>query len=213
MLDSFLLFASSDGILRAHPRGNPNSVYHVEDMQSLVPQMTSLYNVVALIHSHQVLEVRRVERQADDPFLRFHLLYRTQMADAAHAPLLYGPYVIFASLDGSWYRVKYDTASLDDKYKEQIRVPFGTGWVIDAVKTANWRYWTVVLKSPITKETEQHILFAGGGSRADGSARPFLLASCIECGTAATHLCENCFNVGFCQAHGETHEHREACVP
>ncbi len=212
VLDSFLLFASNDGILRAHPRGNPNSVYHVENIHSLVPQITSLYNVVALIHSHQVLEVRRVERQDDDPFLRFDLLYRTQLADPAHAPLLYGPYVIFASLDCTWYRVKYDNASLDDKYKEPIRVPFKAGWAIEAVKTANWRYWTIVRKNTATKQLEELILFAGGGSRADGSARPFLLASCIECGTAASHLCENCLNVGFCQAHGETHEHREACI-
>ncbi len=85
--------------------------------------MTSLYNVVALIHSHFVLEVRKVERQPDDPFLCFHLLYRTQMVDATHAPLLYGPLVIFASLDGSWYCVKYDdTATTEDnKYKEEMR--------------------------------------------------------------------------------------------
>jgi hypothetical protein len=212
VLDSFLLFASHDGILRAHPRGNPNSVYHVENLQSLVPQMTSLYNVVALIHSHQVLEVRRVERQDDDPFLRFHLLYRTQLADPAHAPLLYGLYVIFASLDGSWYRVKYDIASSDDKYKEPIRVPFKAGWTIEAVKSANWRYWTLEVKSTATKQVEELVLFAGGLRGDGGSARPFLAAACIECGIAASHLCENCMNVGFCHEHGETHQHREACV-
>ena len=114
-------------------------VYHVENMQSLVPQLTSLYNVVALIHSHFVLEVCKVERREDDPFLRFHLLYRTQMVDAAHAPLLYGPYVIFASLGGNWYRVKYDGTAMaeDNKQQELIRVPFKAGWTIEAVKTAN----------------------------------------------------------------------------
>ncbi len=75
------------------------------------------------------------------------------MADPAHSPLLYGPYLIFASLDGNWYRVKYDTASLDNKYQEPIRVPFKAGWTIEAVKTANWRYWTLVFKSTATQQT------------------------------------------------------------
>ncbi len=136
------------------------------------------------------------------------------MVDSSHAPLLYGPYVIFASLDGSWYRVKYDTVMAeDDKYKEPIRVPFKAGWAIEAVKTANWRFWTLILKNIATKQVEELILFAGGLQGDQGSARPFLIASCLECGTVASHLCENCLNVGFCQAHGETHEHREACVP
>ncbi len=43
------------------------------------------------------------------------------MVDAARALLLYGPYVIFALLDGSWYRVKYDDTAIaeDNKYKEE----------------------------------------------------------------------------------------------
>ncbi len=57
VLDAFLLYACDDGVLRAHPRNNPHSVYHVEDMQSLVYQMTSLYNI-AIIHSVDVPCVR-----------------------------------------------------------------------------------------------------------------------------------------------------------
>ncbi len=76
-LDSFLLFASSDGILCAH-----------------------------------------------------HMLYKTQLADAAHAPLLCGPYVIFASLARTWYSVKYYNI-------RRVGVPFKAGWLIDG---QDWRY-------------------------------------------------------------------------
>jgi hypothetical protein len=57
ILDSLLLYISNNGILRAYLRGNPNSTYHIEGLQSLVPHMTSLFNIVALIHSHDTLEV------------------------------------------------------------------------------------------------------------------------------------------------------------
>jgi hypothetical protein len=73
VLDELLLFASNDGILRAHPRVNPRSIYHVEDLQSLVPQLTSLYNVVVLVFNHDQLEVRHVERTIIDPV---HSIFR-----------------------------------------------------------------------------------------------------------------------------------------
>jgi hypothetical protein len=69
VLDAYILYASNDGVLRARPRGNPKSTYHVEQLDSLVPHMSSLYNVVALVHSYDTLEVRHVEKQAEDPFL------------------------------------------------------------------------------------------------------------------------------------------------
>jgi hypothetical protein len=112
VLDSFLLLATSDGVLRAYPRNNPKSEYYVENLGSLVSQLVSLYNVVAVIHSYCILEVRLVTRIAEDPFMRFDLLYRTTGVDCEHPPLLYGPYVIFAGLDGCWYRVLYDTSSV-----------------------------------------------------------------------------------------------------
>jgi hypothetical protein len=112
VLDSFLLLATTDGVIRASPRNNPKSEYYVENLGSLVSQLTSLYNVVAVIHSYCTLEVRLVTRIVEDPFIRFDLLYQTRGVDCDHPPLLYGPYVIFAGLDGCWYRVLYDTSSV-----------------------------------------------------------------------------------------------------
>jgi hypothetical protein len=206
VLDSYLLYASNDGILRAHPRGNPKSTYHGEELQSLVPQMTSLFNVVALIHSHDKLEVRHVEKQQDDPFLHFRIVYQTRLADESHRPLLYGPYLIFRSLDGSWYRVMYDSVA---QHKELIKIPFKAGWIIVSVKNANWRYWTVVLKSP-KGEIEEFILFSGGLAQDGSNNKPFFIAACLDCGERATHLCKNCVNVGFCLKH-TNHKHPNNC--
>lgn len=169
VLDAFLLYASHDGILRAHPRGNPQSTYHVQDMGTLVHQMTSLYNVVAMIHSYNVLEVRLVEKIAHDPFIQLQEppLYRTNLADLAYTPLLYGPYVIYAALDGHWYRVRYDLPhqsqasppnAPDTMYREVIKVPYKAGWKIVSIKNANWRFWTLVLQNPRTKLLEEYWL-------------------------------------------------------
>jgi hypothetical protein len=180
VLDMYMLHASNDGVLRAHPRGNPKSTYHVEDVQSLVPHMTSLYNVVALIHSHDTLEVRHVEKQAEDPFLRFRTIFQTKMVDASHKPLLYGPYVIFRSLDGSWQRVLYDARTV---LKEQIKIPFKAAWTIVSIKNANWRSWTVVSRPPQGEEHQEYVLLAGGFVREGSAATKLsLVASCIGCG-------------------------------
>jgi hypothetical protein len=112
VLDSFLLLATTDGIVRGYSRSNPRSEYYVENFGSLVSQLVSLYNVVAVVHSYCILEVRLVTRIAEDPFMRFDLLYQTRGVDCDHPPLLYGPYVLFAGLDGCWYRVMYDTSSV-----------------------------------------------------------------------------------------------------
>jgi hypothetical protein len=112
VLDAFLLVATNDGVLRAHPRSNLKSEYFVENVKSLVSHMTSLYNVVAIVHSYHVLEVRHVIRVPEDPFVQFSVLYQTRGVDCDHPPLLYGPYVLFAGLDGCWYRVLYDTSSV-----------------------------------------------------------------------------------------------------
>jgi len=129
------------------------------------------------------------------------------MVDASHKPLLYGPYVIYRSLDGSWYRVMYDTPAAP--VKELIKVPFKAAWTLVSVKNANWRYWTVVLKAPgQEQQTEEYVLFAGG--LASDQHKISLIATCIHCGENASHLCGGCENVGFCDNHGE-HEHRDAC--
>ncbi len=206
VLDSFLLFASNDGVLRAHPRGNPKSIYHIEELQSLVPHMTSLYNVVALVHSYDTLEVRLVEKQAEDPFLRFRTLFQTKMVDASHRPLLYGPYVIFRSLEGSWHRVMYDARNI---VKEPITIPFKAAWSIVSFKNANWRSWTVALKVPQQEQVEDYVLIATGGNKAPEKKQE-LIPSCIHCGDVASHLCGGCENVGFCEEHVE-HEHRDTC--
>ncbi len=152
VFDSILLFASHDGVLRAHPRGNPKSTYHVEEFRSVVPHMTSLYNVVALIHSFDILEVRHVIKSFCDPFVQFRILYITKGVDCRFAPLLYGPYVVFRSLadGGTWYRVNYENSSKHQHQQQQehIKIPHYAGWNIVAIKNANWRYWTLTLQSP-----------------------------------------------------------------
>jgi hypothetical protein len=157
VLDWLLLLASNDGIIRAHPRSNPKSEYYVENFHSLVSHMTSLYNVVAIIHSYCTLEVRRVIRIADDPFIHFKMIYRFLGVDCDHAPLLYRPYVIFAGLDGVWYRVMYD--GCDTQEREEIKIPYHAGWKILSVKNANWKYLTVVVQHPGSKQLEELFLF------------------------------------------------------
>jgi hypothetical protein len=151
IFDSMILYASHDGVLRAHPRGNPFSTYHVENVGSLVPHLTGLYNIVALIHSYHILEVRLVTRIEYDPFVAFKIMYSSVGVDCNHKPLLYGPYVIFAGIDGCWYRVMYDLPELKAehaKHKELITIPHQGDWKIVAVKNANWRLWTVTLHDP-----------------------------------------------------------------
>ena len=146
-----------------------------------------LYNVVALVHSYDTLKVRLIEKQAEDPFLRFRTLFITKMVDASHRPLLYGPYVIYRSLDGSWYRVMYDAAA--PVVKELIKVPFKAGWTLVSVKNANWRYWTVVLRAPREEhQAEEYILFAGGLARPSDQHKISLIATCVHCGENASHL-------------------------
>ncbi len=97
--------------------------------------------------------------------------------------------------------------------KQLVKVPFHAGWSIVAVKNANWRYWTLVLRNPQTETLEDFFLVSvvGGGG---GKATPFLLAPlCVECGIKATHLCGSCLSVGFCIDHGQENAHREReCV-
>ena len=153
VLDEFLLLAHYDGVLRAHPRRNPRSTYFVEDVGSLVPHMTSLFNVVALIRSYCVLEVRLVSKCQEDPFIKFELLYTSRFADCDFAPLLYGPYVVFRGLDGSWYRVCYDKQQQNrhSLKRELIPLPFPystlCGWAIQAIHCANMDTLTMTLRN------------------------------------------------------------------
>ena len=158
VFDAFLLLATNDGIVHARPRANPRSSYYIENLNSLVQHMSSLYNVVAVIHSYSVLEVRLVKRIAEDPFLEFAVLYKLNNVDCDHAPLLYGPYVIFAGLDGCWYRVKYDSAT-SYHAKEQIKVPFHGGWSIVSIKSANWDYMLVLVQEPLSRRLSELFLF------------------------------------------------------
>jgi len=206
VLDALLLYAARDGMLRAHPRGNPQSTYHVEHIDSLVSHLAALYNVVAVVHRHSTLEVRQVERTVSDPFIQFpRTLWQTQDADSDHAPLLYGPYVVYASLDGNWYRVEYDKRRREEdsrsNMKQLIRIPFKVGWKLVTIKMANWRYYVVVLRNPRTHLLEEFFLFAGGGG--DSLPRPFLVAACIDCGTHATFLCGSCLDTAFCDDHAQ----------
>jgi hypothetical protein len=166
VLDAFLLLATNDGVMRARPRSNPKSEYHVESTNSLVSRMTSLYNVVAVVHSYCIMEIRQVFRIDHDPFVGFKMLFETKGVDCDHAPLVYGPYVIFAGLDGCWYRVMYDSSFPNvpnaPRVKEEIKIPYHAGWKIVSVKNANRRYWTVVVQHPVSKDVSEVFLFAGG---------------------------------------------------
>jgi hypothetical protein len=120
------------------------------------------------------------------------------MVDASYKPLLYGPYVIFRSIVTGieLCMILHLTKSKRSKSKflsKQV--------IIVSIKNANWRYWTVVLKSP-KGEVEEFILFAGRLAH-EGSNRLFLIETCIDCGKNASNLCGNYFNVGFCQAHSK----------
>jgi hypothetical protein len=157
VLDSFLLLATNDGVLWARPRTNPKSEYFVETFKSLIPQMTSLFNVVAFIHSYHVLEVRLVVRQPEDPFIRFATVYQTNGADCERELLLYGPYVIFAGLDGCWYRVLYDNHA---KVKEELTVPGRPGWRVLSVKNATWSYLTLIVQDTLSKRVEEVFLLS-----------------------------------------------------
>ncbi len=164
VLDAFLLLGTNDGIIRARPRNNLKSEYYVVNLKSMMSHMTFLYNVVALVLSYYILEVRLVSRVQEDPFIRSTLLYQTKGVNCDQAPLLYGPYVIFAGLDGFWYRVKYDggRSSKLKPNKEEIRLPRHAGWKILSIKNANWMCWTVVAQDPNTRKLEELFLFLGG---------------------------------------------------
>ena len=162
VLDAFLLVARDDGSLMARPKSNFKSQYHVEELQARVAHLTSAYNVVAMMHSYSVLEVRRVIRIADDPFIGFEILYRYNCVDCDHAPLLYGPFVVFAGLDGLWYQVMYDGFEESDQHQQarkEMKIPTRPGWKIVAIKAATWTYLTVVAQDPITKNIEELFLF------------------------------------------------------
>ncbi len=167
VLDAFLLLATNDGVIRARPRSNLKSEYYVENLKSMVSHMTSLFNVVALVHGYCILEIRQMSQVEEDPFIQSVVLYQTKGVNCDHAPLLYGPYVVFAGLDGCWYRVKYDSGqSLKLKpNKEEIRLPRHAGWKILAVKNANWRCLTIVAEDPKTRKFEELNLLIGGASR------------------------------------------------
>ena len=157
VLDEYLLLAHHDGVLRAHPRRNPRSTYHVEDLGSLVPHMTSRFNVVALIRDCWVLEVRRVFKRHDnqDPFIGFELLYSVSFADGDYAPLLYGRHVLFRGLDGTWHRVCYDdhveTKKKTTRTREAIALPSSYsaahGWRIETIDHASLESMTMNLRN------------------------------------------------------------------
>jgi hypothetical protein len=79
-----------------------------------------------------------VSKIEEDPFVQLTLLYQAQDVDKTHAPLLYGPYVIFKKLDGSWNRVSYDARAPEE---DEIVI---FGWDVLSITNANWRYLTVI---------------------------------------------------------------------
>ena len=177
VLDSLMLFASEDGILRAHPRQNPLSVYHVEDLGQMVTQMTSLYNIVAIVlPDTYTLEVRAVTKTEFDPFIRFRLVFKEGNIDPQHRPLLYGGFVLFATLRGEWKRARYD-APLGPVVEAIPSLLDWKGWRMTSIKNANWRYWTVVMEKS-ENEREELILFTGPENHK--GAVPFLISNKIK---------------------------------
>jgi hypothetical protein len=206
VLDAFLLYGSQDGVLRAHPRGNLKSVYHVEEFHSTITHLVSLFNVVAVVCSFNILEVRRVEKTEYDPFLKFELLFGVEGVNTDSRPLLYGPFVLYELLDGTWHRATYDASN---KESEIINIPVKEGYALVSVKNANWRYWTVVLRNLKTGLFEDYLLFNGHGGQ--HHSKPFLVATCIDCGVKASRLCGKCKNIGFCSEHGDENGHSKRC--
>lgn len=164
VLDAFLLYACSDGVLRAHPRSNPRSTYHVLDMKTRIVQVVGLYNVVAICHSYHILEIRHVmHRRNEDPFIHVSkVVFEERNVDTSHRPLLYGPFVIYRTLDGHWYRVRYDISlqaqrDSDGPAREMLKFPWKAGWEIRSIKSANWRFMTVTLVS--NRGEQQDVLY------------------------------------------------------
>jgi hypothetical protein len=150
VLDEFLLVATSDGILRARPRSNPKSEYYIENFHSQIHQMVSLFNIIAIVHSYHILEVKLASNTERDPFVQLNTLYTTNNVDCEHPPLLFGPYVIFKCLDGTFYRISYESSSF---VQEEIRIPSHPGSKILSIKSANWKYLSVVAQDQLTKKT------------------------------------------------------------
>jgi hypothetical protein len=73
--------------------------------------MASLFNIVAIIHSYHILEVKYAQKIGTDPFLQLNTLNKTNNVDCEHPPLLFGPYVLFKCLDGMFYKVSYESSS------------------------------------------------------------------------------------------------------
>ena len=188
ILDAYLLYASADGILRAKPRNNPHSTYHVRDVKSLVIHMISLYNVLAIVYSHNILEVWHIARIKDDPYIRFESLFRHIGVDSRHAPLLYGPYVIYQSFEGTWYKHNYEQQG---SRSTLVKMPFQM--TVVNIQNANWKYWSVILRN------------AGKEDEFQFSSSPSKIMSCIDCGEKAKYLCGKCLEVGFCEKHKNTH--------
>ena len=91
---------------------------------------------------------------------------------------------------------------------EPIKVPFKAAWTIVSIKNASWRSWTLALTPPHQEgQVEEYVLFAPAKS---DEAKLQLVATCIQCGTKASHVCGGRENAGFCEEHGE-HEHRDNC--
>ena len=157
---------------RRRPAQQSALAYHVEDMATPVTHLTAQYNVVALIHSQHVPEVRNVTRRPDDPFLSFpRVLFHTRLADPDYAPLFYGPYCIYRSLDATWYQVIYEQPQ---NLREPIQIPFRAGWRLIAIKTANWRYSVVRV---LAKDSTSEELLVRTGPRQN---EPFLLQTPIR---------------------------------
>jgi len=207
VLDKYLLVAMESGTLWARPRGNPRSTYYVGQRKG-IQQLASLYNVLVVVTEH-ILSVYKVESTNSDPFFQFNtLLYEDKLTDALVKPLLYGPYVLYRRMDSSWVRANYETHQT-----YPIQVPFHAAWSIVGIKAANWRYWTLVLQHPQTKEWQDHMLLVGGvkvDEERDYGLKPFLIASCVVCGEQATVKCAyGCSGVRYCETNRNDKGHRE----
>jgi hypothetical protein len=165
-----------------------------------------LFNVVAVVCSFNILEVRRAEKTEYDPFLKFELLFGVEGVNPDSRPLLFGPFVLYQLLDGSWHRAMYDASNRES---EMVKIPVKEGYTLVSVKNANWRYWTVVLRNLKTGLFEDYLLFHGCGGQ--HHSKPFLVAMCIDCGVKATKLCGKCKNIGFCGEHGDENGHSKRC--
>jgi hypothetical protein len=63
-------------------------------------------------------------------------------------------------MDHIWYKVTYDQKQTNGGLrKEVIKLPHKAGWKIVSIKSANWKFMTLVLQEPNQTTFQDYICF------------------------------------------------------